>query len=337
MTDGKAMADRGPLTDGGAVAAVDCGSNSTRLLIVDAHGQTLTRRMEITRLGEAVAATGRLAPEAVDRTIGVLLGYRRLMDDLGVRRVRITATSAARDAANREDFFAAAEAAVGTAPELLTGNEEGRLSFAGATAGLAGATAGPGATAGLAPFLVADIGGGSTELVAGPSAEPGADPFDVAGVRSLDVGCVRLTERFLVVDPPGPDEIESARSVVSALVRNALEEVPALARPATFIGLAGTVSALARLHQGLDVYDRDRVHHSWLGKETVDQLLTGLAAETVEQRRRRRGMEAERADVIVGGAIVLAELMAVVGAGRCLVSESDILDGLAMSLLLPAP
>lgn len=318
------------MTDGEAVAAVDCGTNSTRLLIVDAHGRTLTRRMEITRLGQAVAATGRLAPEAVDRTIGVLLGYRRVMDELGVRRLRITATSAARDAANREEFFAAAEAAVGTAPELLTGDEEGRLSFAGATADLA-------ATAGLGPFLVADIGGGSTELVAGPPSEPGADRFAVAGVRSLDVGCVRLTERFLVSDPPGPDEVEAARSVVSALVRKALEEVPALARPATFIGLAGTVSALARLHQGLDVYDRDRVHHSWLGKETVDRLLTGLAAETVEQRKRRRGMEAERADVIVGGAIVLAELMAVVGAARCLVSESDILDGLAMSLLVPAP
>ncbi|MDQ2728033.1 MAG: Ppx/GppA family phosphatase [Actinomycetota bacterium] len=310
-----------------AVAAVDCGTNSTRLLIVGGDGETVTRRMEITRLGQGVAATGRLAQEAVDRTIGVLLGYRRLMDDLGVHRVRITATSAARDASNRADFFAAVEAAVGSVPELLTGDEEGRLSFAGATADL---------DADLGPFLVADIGGGSTELVAGPSAEPGADRFSVAGVRSLDVGCVRLTETYLPSDPPGPDEVEAARSAVTVLVRGALEAVPALARPATFIGLAGTVSAMTRLQQGLDVYDRDRVHHAWLDKGTVDQLLAGLAAETVEQRRRRRGMEAERADVIVGGAIVLAELMALTGAGRCLVSESDILDGLAMSLR-PAP
>ncbi|MDQ2728514.1 MAG: Ppx/GppA family phosphatase [Actinomycetota bacterium] len=310
-----------------AVAAVDCGTNSTRLLIVDAHGDTLTRRMEITRLGQGVAATGRLAPAAVDRTIDVLLGYRRLMDDLGVRRVRITATSAARDAGNREDFFSAAEAAVGSAPELLTGDEEGRLSFTGATADL---------NPEMGPFLVADVGGGSTELVAGPSSDTAADRFSVAGVRSLDVGCVRLTETYLPSDPPGHDEIEAARSAVAALVRTALEEIPALARPATLIGLAGTVSALTRLHQGLDVYDRDRVHHTWLGKDAVDRLLAGLAAETVEQRRRHRGMETERADVIVGGAIVLAELMALVGAERCLVSESDILDGLAMSLL-PVP
>lgn len=310
-----------------AVAAVDCGTNSTRLLIVDADGKTLTRRMEITRLGQGVAASGGLASEAVDRTIEVLLGYRRLMDDLGVGPVRITATSAARDAGNRKDFFAAAEAAVGSVPELLTGDEEGRLSFTGATADL---------DAGLGPFLVADIGGGSTELVAGPSPDPGAGRYSVAGVRSLDVGCVRLTETYLRADPPGADEVEAARAAVATLVRGAIEEVPALARPATLIGLAGTVSALTRLQQGLDAYDRDRVHHAWLHKDTVDHLLAGLAAETVEQRRRRSGMEAERADVIVGGAIVLAELMALVGAERCLVSESDILDGLAMSLL-PAP
>jgi len=307
-----------------AVAAIDCGTNSTRLLIVDADGKTLTRRMEITRLGRGVAATGRLAPEGVDRTIEVLLGYRRLMDDLGVGRVRITATSAARDAGNREDFFTAAEVTVGSAPELLTGDEEGRLSFTGATADL---------DAGLGPFLVADIGGGSTELVAGPSSDAGADRFSVAGVRSLDVGCVRLTETYLPSDPPGAEEVESARAAVATLIRGAMEEVAALARPATLIGLAGTVSALTRLHQGLDAYDRNRVHHAWLDKHTVDRLLAGLAAETVEQRRRRSGMEAERADVIVGGAIIVAELMALVGADRCLVSESDILDGLAMSLL----
>lgn len=313
----------GPL---GAVAAVDCGTNSTRLLVVDADGEPLTRRMEITRLGQGVASTGQLAPAAVDRTIGVLLGYRRLMDDLGVGRVRITATSAARDAGNREDFLAAAEAAVGSVPELLTGEEEGRLSFTGATADL---------DADLGPFLVADIGGGSTELVAGPSPDPGADRFSVAGVRSLDVGCVRLTETYLRSDPPRLAEIEAARSAVADLIRGAREDVPALARPATLIGLAGTVSALTRVHQGLDAYDRDRVHHAWLSRDVVDQLLAGLASETVDQRRRRSGMEAERADVIVGGAIVLAELMASVGAERCLVSECDILDGLAMSLLAP--
>ncbi|MDQ6783566.1 MAG: Ppx/GppA family phosphatase [Actinomycetota bacterium] len=314
----------------GAVGVIDCGTNSTRLLVVDAQGETLTRRMEITRLGQGVAASGRLAPEAVQRTIAVLLGYRRLMDDLGVGRVRITATSAARDADNSEDFFGAAEAAIGRLPELLTGDEEGQLSFTGATADL---------DAHLGPFLVADIGGGSTELAAGPSHEPGAGRFSLAGVRSLDVGCVRLTETYLRSDPPKPDQVEAARAAVNALVAGALEDIPALERPATFIGLAGTVSALTRLHQKLEVYDRDRVHHAWLGRNAVDHLLATLAAETVEQRRRRAGMEIERADVIVGGAIVVSELMALVGAERCLVSESDILDGLAMSLLElpPAP
>ncbi|MDQ6839867.1 MAG: Ppx/GppA family phosphatase [Actinomycetota bacterium] len=309
---------------GGAVAAVDCGTNSTRLLVVDAQGETLTRRMEITRLGQGVAATGRLVPEAVKRTIDVLLGYRRLMDDLGVGRVRITATSAARDAANREDFFAAAEAAVGSVPELLTGEEEGQLSFTGATADL---------DADLGPFLVVDIGGGSTELAAGPSPHPGADRFSVAAVCSLDMGCVRLSETYLTSDPPGLVELEAARSAVTTLATSALDESPDLARPATFIGLAGTVSALTRLNQHLDAYDRARVHHSWLDRDVVDGLLGALAAETLDQRRRRSGMEAQRADVIVGGAIILAELMALVGAERCLVSESDILDGLAMSLL----
>lgn len=308
----------------GAVAAIDCGTNSTRLLVADGDGVTLTRRMEITRLGQGVAATGRLAAEAVDRTVATLLRYRRVMDDLGVTRLRVTATSAARDAANRQEFFDAAAVAAGAVPELLSGEEEGQLSFTGATADL---------DAGLGPFLVADIGGGSTELAAGPSPDGGTGRFSVAGVRSLDVGCVRLTETYLHGDPPDAEQIAAARNAVSVLVLKAMSDIPALAGPATFVGLAGTVSALTRLDQNLEVYDRNRVHHAWLGCDSVEALLGALGAETLEQRRRRPAMEAERADVIVGGAIVLAELMAVVGAERCLVSESDILDGLAMSLL----
>ncbi len=313
---------RGP----GAVAAIDCGTNSTRLLVVDGNGVTLTRRMEITRLGRGVAATGRLAPDAIARTVSTLLGYRRIMDDLGVERVRITATSAARDAANRDEFFAAAEAAGGSVPELLSGEDEGQLSYAGATADL---------PAELGPFLVADIGGGSTELAAGPSPEPGAGRFQVCGVRSLDVGCVRLTETYLRSDPPGQPELEEARAAVSELIRQAIEEVPSLGLPSTLVGLAGTVSALTRLDRGLVIYDRDRVHHAWLARSDVEALLGELAGLPLAQRRERPAMEVERADVIVGGAIVLAELMAVTGADRCLVSESDILDGLAMTLLGP--
>lgn len=313
------------MTRSGAVAAIDCGTNSTRLLVVDRWGAPLTRRMRITRLGQGVAATGRLAPEAVERTVATLLGYRRVMDDLGVQRVRITATSAARDASNRHEFFDAAEASVGFVPELLTGDEEGQLSFIGATAEV---------DQSLAPFLVADIGGGSTELAAGPSPDPAAGRFSLSGVRSLDMGCVRITETYLAADPPEPAELAAAREAVASLVRGAISEVPALGAPATLIGLAGTVSALTRLHQSLEVYDRNAVHHAWLERSSVDALLAELAAVPVDDRRHRVGMEPERADVIVGGAVVLAELMAQVGAARCLVSESDILDGLAMSLLV---
>lgn len=305
-----------------AVAAIDCGTNSTRLLVADATGATLTRRMQITRLGQGVAATGRLAPEAVQRTIEVLRGYRRVMDDLGVGATRISATSAARDAANREELFAAIETAVGAAPELLTGQEEGQLSFVGATAGL---------DPGCGPFLVVDIGGGSTEMVAGPG--DGVDRFEVTALRSLDVGCVRVTETYLSSDPPAPGELVAAHQAVRSLIGEAVRDVPAFVGPATLVGLAGTVSALCRLDQGLQTYDRDRVHQAWLSRDAVDRWLRELGGQGIVARRQQVGMEDERADVIVGGAVVLAELMWLVGAERCLVSESDILDGLAMSLL----
>src|SRR3954471_8538652 len=181
------------------VAAIDCGTNSTRLLVTEAVDRPpLTRLMRITRLGQGVDATGRLAPEAIERTVDVLQEYRSTMDQLGVERVRMTATSAARDAANREDFFAAAEEAVGVRPELLGGQEEGRLSFAGATAELDPSDG---------PFLVVDIGGGSTEFAAGAA---GADP---EGVVSVDIGCVRITEKYLLHDPPQPEELSQAISV----------------------------------------------------------------------------------------------------------------------------
>jgi exopolyphosphatase/guanosine-5'-triphosphate,3'-diphosphate pyrophosphatase len=308
----------------GAVAAIDCGTNSTRLLVVDASGRPQERRMQITRLGQGVAATGRLAAEAIERTVGVLAEYRKVMDAHGVDRVRMTATSAARDAANRTDFFDAVEAVVGAAPELLSGEQEGRLSFTGATTGL---------DAALGPFLVVDIGGGSTELIAGPEpARPGTEPA-VRGIRSIDVGCVRITETYLAGDPPTADELRDAHRAVRSLLDGAIADVPALGDRATLVGLAGTVSALTRFDQGLEDYDWDRIHHAWLTRASVGAMLDELAAETVQQRRSRPAMERERADVIVGGAVVLAEVMDRVGADRCLVSESDILDGLAMSIV----
>jgi exopolyphosphatase/guanosine-5'-triphosphate,3'-diphosphate pyrophosphatase len=305
------------------VAAVDCGTNSTRLLVAGPGGDTLDRRMTITRLGQGVDRTGRLDPGAIRRTIAVLEEYRAVMDRSGVQRVRMTATSAARDATNRDDFFGQARAVVGVAPELLTGEEEGALSFAGATAELISRSAAGRAEGG--PWLVADIGGGSTELASGGPGGP-----DV--VRSLDMGCVRITERFLGHDPPTAAEVSAGRSFVAARLAEATEATPALRAGRSLVGLAGTVAALAAIEQRLERYDRDRLHHYRLTRAGVETLLVTLAGEPADDRRRRPGMERDRADVIVGGAIVLAELMRHFGFTRCLSSEADILDGLVATL-----
>ena len=307
-----------------AVAAVDCGTNSTRLLVADAAGRPLERLMRITRLGRGVDRARRLDAEAIARTVSVLAEYRAVMDRHGVGPVRMTATSAARDAANREEFFAAATSAVGVRPELLGGEEEGSLSFAGATADL---PAGP-------RYLVADIGGGSTELAVGPAAGrwDGGRPVPAA-VRSLDVGCVRLTERFLHHDPPAREELQAATDEVEGLLRAASAQQPEFAGADRVVGLAGTVAALAALDQGLEAYDRGRLHHYELSRRSVEELLESLGSEPAEARRRRPGMESARADVIVGGAVVLAALLRHFALDGCLTSEADILDGLVMSLL----
>jgi exopolyphosphatase / guanosine-5'-triphosphate,3'-diphosphate pyrophosphatase len=302
------------------VAAIDCGTNSTRLLVVDDHGVTLERRMQVTRLGQGVDAEHRLAPEAVDRTLAVLADYRSSMDAHHVGRARLVATSAARDAENAEEFFTDARRVTGVEPELLSGLEEGRLSFAGATANLPD-------DIGTGTVLVVDIGGGSTELASGRP----KDPASVAAV-SLDVGCVRLTERHLRHDPPTSDEQRSARADVDAMVASATKRLPAPAPGSPVIGLAGTVSTLASLRQGVAVYDRDRIHHTSLHRHDVDAWLARLAAEDTAARRSRVGMDVGRADVIVGGVIILAAVMASWDRQRCLCSEDDILDGLAASL-----
>lgn len=364
----------------GPVAAVDCGTNSTRLLVAGADGATLARLMTITRLGAGVDRNRRLDADAIERTVAVLRRYRGVMDDHGVVAVRMTATSAARDAANRDEFFAAARDAVGTMPELLDGEEEGRLSFAGATAELDPATG---------PWLVADIGGGSTELACGsagaaptglvggpgaavatglaggpagaastglacgraagttgpaPAGGPGAagapagqgSRLEPVAVRSLDVGCVRVTERFFRHDPPEPVELRAAADLVAAQLAAATAEQPQLAGAAQLVGLAGTVAAAAALDRRLDHYDRAAVHHHRLRADVVTDLLAELAALDTAGRRARPGMEAERAGVIVGGLVVLDGLLRHFGMDECLTSESDILDGLVRSLLAPA-
>ena len=296
------------------LAAIDCGTNSTRLL-VRRGDETRERLMRITRLGQGVDATGELASEAVERTVAVLREYREVMDRHGVERVRMTATSAARDAANRDVFFDAAEAVVGVRPELLGGREEGRLSFLGATSELDPAGG---------PFLVVDIGGGSTEFAVG------SDTFE--GAVSIDVGCVRLTEKFLHGDPPLAEELSAAISVVDAYLDDVVRELPAVEEARRLVGLAGTVTTVAAVEIGLAEYDRDRIHHFVLTKDAAEDVFRTLATEARADRIHNPGLEEARADVIVGGCCILVAVMRRLGFDELLVSEADILDGLVLSL-----
>jgi exopolyphosphatase/guanosine-5'-triphosphate,3'-diphosphate pyrophosphatase len=311
----------GLVNDAGALAAVDCGTNSTRLLVVGPAGDVRAREMRITRLGEGVDATRRLGPEALERTFAVLRDYRAVMDAERVVRTRLVATSAVRDAANGEAFLGPAADIIGTPAELLPGEEEGQLSYAGATSDLPATGAG---------VVVLDIGGGSTEIVTKPS--------DTIESVSLDMGCVRLTERFLRGDPPSEGEVSAAVAAIARELDRATQVIPALADlgPASrLVGLAGTVSTLASLELGLVAYDRERIHHAVLSRQAVGRWCDLLGAERVAERARRRGLPAGRRDVIFGGALVLREVMTRFAFDECVVSEADILDGLVMSLQIP--
>ena len=303
------------------VAAVDCGTNSTRLLVSD-DGKTVERLMRITRLGQGVDQTRTLAPEAIERTVSVLREYRQVMDDHAVTAVRMTATSAARDATNREEFFAAAAGAIGVPPELLSGEEEGRLSFAGATADL---------DPDAGPYLIVDIGGGSTEFAVGPRAAD--EPLEPYGAVSVDVGCVRLTEKYFHHDPPTAEELSQAVSVVRAYLDDVVRDLPEVASAQRLVGLAGTVTTMAAVEIGLATYDRDRIHHFVLTRAAAEDVFRTLASERRRDRVFNPGLEEERADVIVAGCLILVTIMRKFGFDDCLVSEADILDGLAMSLL----
>ena len=294
-------------------AAIDCGTNSTRLLISDGV-TSFERLMRITRLGAGVGSSGRLAPESIERVLDCLAEYRSVMDRYQLSGCRITATSAARDASNRDDFFAPAEEIIGVPVELLAGEEEGRLSFLGATAEL---------DAGLGPFVVVDIGGGSTEFSVGHSGFEGA--------VSVDVGCVRMTEQFLHSDPPKAEELSDCLGVLGLHWDDVRALLPAVSSARTFVGLAGTVSTAASVEQGLAEYDRDAVHHFMLTKAAVEDVFRTLATESLADRRHNPGLEEHRADVIVGGMCVLVSIMRSFGFTDCLVSEADILDGLIAS------
>ncbi len=300
----------------GPVAAVDCGTNSTRLLVTDGPGRTRQRLMTITRLGEGVGRTGRLQPEAIDRTLEALRGYRKVLDDHAVTDLRASATSAARDAANRDDFLDGAEAVLGTRPELLSGAEEARLSFAGAVADLDPADG---------PFLVVDIGGGSTEFAVGGR--------EATGALSIDVGCVRMTELYLHHDPPTPTELSQLLSVVRSHLDDVARELPEASTAPCLVGLAGTVTTVAAVELGLAAYDPERIHHFPLTRAAAEDVFRTLATEPRAARIHNPGLEEARADVIVAGAAILVAVLRYFDADACLVSEADILDGLAAGLL----
>ena len=325
------------------VAAIDCGTNSLRLLIADVDPRAgrlddVDRRMEIVRLGQGVDATGRLAPEALTRTFRVLEDYAGTIQRASAGLVRMVATSATRDAANAAEFVAGVTKILGVAPEVLSGDEEARLSFTGATAELAPPRPGaadepwPDVAQRLPepapPYLVVDIGGGSTEFAAGAEEPDAAHPV---AALSVDIGCVRLTERHLHDDPPQPREIAAATADVDAALDVVAAKVP-VAGARTLIGLAGSVTTVAGIALGLPGYDPVKIHHAVIPAAQVHEVTTGLLGQTREQRAAIPVMHPGRVDVIGGGALVLDRVMARFGFAQVVVSEHDILDGIAWSL-----
>ncbi len=305
------------------VAAVDCGTNSIRLLVTDLDPQTgaaheLTRRMEIVRLGQGVDATGRLAPEALQRTFAACDDYAAEIRKLGAERIRFVATSATRDAANRDEFVAGVRSRLGVEPEVITGSDEAALSFSGATRAVAGEAGHP------TPYLVVDIGGGSTEFVLGDR--------EVEAARSVDIGCVRLTERHLTQDPPTLAQITAARGDIDAAIDLAAAQVP-IDQAKTLVGVAGSVTTVSAIALGLPEYDRDRVHLSRISAQTVRRVAGDLLASTHAQRAANPVIHPGRVDVIGAGALILAQIVDRLGLAEVVVSEHDILDGIALSLL----
>jgi exopolyphosphatase / guanosine-5'-triphosphate,3'-diphosphate pyrophosphatase len=299
------------------VAAVDCGTNSLRLLLadVDPARAVLTdvvRRMEIVRLGQGVDKTGRLAPEAVARTIAVLRDYAGIIAGSGAQAVRMVATSATRDADNAAEFVGEVKEVLGVAPEVLSGAEEAMLSFTGATAELAARPGGP--------YLVVDIGGGSTEFV-----------LSAVHVVSVDIGCVRMTERHLHGDPPARTEVAAAVADIDAALDTVAGAVP-VRQARTLIGLAGSVTTVAAIAMGLPAYDAARTHHARVSAAEVHDVTVSLLAQPRAARATIGVMHPGRVDVIGGGALVLNRIMQRFEFGEVLVSEHDVLDGIAWSL-----
>ena len=305
------------------VAAVDCGTNTIKLLVADLDPETgvereLVREMRMVRLGQDVDRTGRLAEEALARTFAAVEEYAALVDRHDVEALRFCATSAARDSENAADFAEGVRARMGVEPEVVTCDEEARLSYVGATRSLLGADH-------PQPFLVVDIGGGSTELILGSGTEVDAG-------RSLDVGSVRMTERHLLGDPPTHAQVEAAAAEVDVALDELAEHGVDPARGRTVVGVAGTITTVAAAVLDLPGWDRDAIHHADLARSDLHATTARLLAMTYDERRALPFMHPGRADVIGAGALILDRVLARTGTDRLLVSESDILDGIAWSV-----
>lgn len=315
----------------GRVAAVDCGTNSIRLLVADvtrngdgtAVLRDVHREMRIVRLGQGVDATGTLAPEAIERTRVALADYTATLRRKGAERVRMVSTSATRDAGNKDDFFTMVRGTLDLDAEVISGDEEARLSFIGAVGDFDAADG---------PFLVVDVGGGSTELVLGTWDGRTAT---VEAASSVDIGCVRITERCLPSDPPTAAECAAAAEFARSVLAEALDAVP-VERASTWIGVAGTMTQLSSLVLGLRSHDPDLVHLSQLSGAQLHDVSAGLLAASHAERAANPAIHPGRVDVIGGGSLIVRvladELRARAGIDKLVVSEHDILDGIALSI-----
>ncbi|MFL1381469.1 Ppx/GppA phosphatase family protein [Nocardiopsis protaetiae] len=324
------------------VAAIDCGTNSVRLLIADVvqidddevQVVDVDRRMEIVRLGEGVDETGAFAPQALERTFEALRGYAEAIEahgiELGPDAVRMVATSATRDASNRQVFIDGVREILGVEPEVVTGLDEAELSFVGATAEFAAEAAEGGHTDLKPPFLVVDIGGGSTEFVLG--GEPAVEDDLVRAALSVNIGCVRMTERHLRSDPPTAKEVAAATADIDAAL-DEVERVVPLREAGTVVCVAGTATTVAGIALGLPEYDSERIHHTRVPAAELDRITGELLASTSMQRSEIGVMHPGRVDVIGAGALVLSRVLARTGADAFTASEHDILDGVAWSLV----
>jgi len=304
------------------VAAIDCGTNSIRLLIADIENGTLTdvvRTMVIVRLGEGVDKTGEFSQAALARTFAAIETFALLISQHQPERVRFVATSASRDVLNRSEFMDGVLSRLGIEPDIISGDEEAELSFLGATADLVNEQEPP-----AAPYLVVDIGGGSTEFVLGTTGPTAA--------ISTNVGCVRMTERHLISDPATPPEIAAAIADIDAAIDLAYQSVP-ISQAHSLIGLAGSVTTVAAIALGLSEYDSIAIHGSRISALDVHRVTGELLAMTRAQRAKLGPMHEGRIDVIGSGALVLDRIMIRTGLGEVVVSERDILDGIARGLI----